>query len=70
MLAYRKSNHLEVVGYLDSDYAGSMDSRKSTFGYIFISARGAISWKSGKRSIIATSTMEAELVATVYALWL
>ena len=35
---------------------------------------GAISWKSAKESIIATSTMEAEFVAcfeaTVHALWL
>ena len=74
MLTYRRSNHLEVVGYSDSDFAGCVDSRKSIFGYLFLLAEGAISWKSGKESIIATSTMEAEFVAcfeaTNQALWL
>ncbi|XP_074305459.1 secreted RxLR effector protein 161-like [Silene latifolia] len=40
-----------------------VDSRKSTFGYLFILAEGAVSWKSGKQSVISTSTMEAEFVA-------
>ena len=74
MLTYKRSSHLEVVGYSDSDYAGCVDSRKSTFGYMFLLAGGAVSWKSGKQSVIATSTMEAEFVAcfeaTVHALWL
>ena len=74
MLTYRKSDHLEAVGYADSDYAGCADTRKSTFGYLFLLAGGAISWKSAKQSVIAASTMEAEFVAcfeaTVHALWL
>ena len=63
-----------MIGYSNSYYAGCVDSRKSTFGYLFLLAGGAISWKSGKQSTIATSTMEAEFVAcfeaTVHALWL
>ena len=63
-----------MVGYSDSDFAGCVDSRKSTFGYVFLLDGGAISWKSGKQSIIATSTMEAEFVAcfeaTIQSLWL
>ena len=74
MLTYRRTSNLEVVGYLDSDYAGCKDTRKSTFGYLFLLADGAISWKSGKQSVIATSTMEAEFIAcfeaTVQSLWL
>jgi len=74
MLTYRRSDHLEVIGYSNSDYGGCVDSRKSTFGYLFLLAGGAISWKSGKQSIIASSTMEAEFVAcfeaTVHTLWL
>ncbi|XP_074278371.1 peroxidase P7-like [Silene latifolia] len=53
---------------------GKSRRRKSTFGYLFLLAEGAISWKSGKQSVIATSTMEAEFVAcfeaTIHALWL
>jgi hypothetical protein len=74
MLTYRRSNNLEVLGYSDSDYAGYIDTRKSTFGYVSLLASGAVSWKSSKQSIIATSTMEAEFVAyfesTIQALWL
>ena len=74
MLTFRMSNNLEVIGYLDSDFAGCVDSRNSTFGYLFILAGGAISWKTGKQTITTTSTMEAKFVAcfeaTVHGLWL
>ncbi|XP_057948284.1 secreted RxLR effector protein 161-like [Malania oleifera] len=73
-LMYRRSDHLEVVGYSDSDFSGCVDTRKSTFGYVYLLAGGAISWKGAKQSIIATSTMEAEFVAcfeaTIQANWL
>ena len=74
MLMFRRTDHLEVISYSDSDFAGCPDSRKSTFGYVFMLAGGAISWKSAKQSIIAASTMEAEFVAcfeaTIHGLWL
>ena len=74
MLTYRRTSNLEVVGYSYSDYAGCKDTRKSTFFYLFLLADGAISWKSGKQSVIATSTMEAEFIArfeaTTQSLWL
>ncbi|KAL4282801.1 hypothetical protein GQ457_16G019510 [Hibiscus cannabinus] len=63
MLTYRKSDHLEVVGYSDSDFAGCQDSRKSTSGYIYLLAGGAISWKTAKQTLVASSTMAAEFVA-------
>jgi hypothetical protein len=73
-LTYRHIDHLEVVGYSDSDFARCVDSRKSTSGYIFLLARRAISWRSNKQTIVSTSTMEAELIAcyeaTTQALWL
>jgi hypothetical protein len=74
MLTFKRSDILEVTDYSDSDFAGCIDSRKSTFGYLFMLAEGAISWKSAKQTIIASSTMEAEFVAcfegTVHGLWL
>ncbi|XP_074314460.1 secreted RxLR effector protein 161-like [Silene latifolia] len=74
ILTYRHTDQLEVIGYADSDFGGCVDSRKSTFGYVFALAGGAISWKSAKQTIIASSTMEAEFVAcfeaTIQALWL
>ena len=74
MLAYRRSDYLELFGYSDSDFAGCVDTRKSTFGYVFILVGGAVSWKSAKQSVIAASTMKAEFVtcfeATIQGLWL
>ncbi|RVW27457.1 Retrovirus-related Pol polyprotein from transposon TNT 1-94 [Vitis vinifera] len=73
-LMYRRTSNLEVVGYSDSDFAGCVDSRKSTSGYIFILADGAISWRSVKQTMTATSTMEAEFIscfeATSHGVWL
>ncbi|XP_049349794.1 secreted RxLR effector protein 161-like [Solanum verrucosum] len=74
MLTYRKFDHLYVILYSDSDYVGCVDTRKSTFGYLFLLAGGSISWKSVEQSIVAESTMKAEFVAcfqaTVQANWL
>ncbi|KAL0431343.1 UNVERIFIED_CONTAM: Secreted RxLR effector protein [Sesamum radiatum] len=74
MLMYRRTENLEVVGYSDSDFAGCVDSRKSTSGYIFMIASGAVSWRSAKQTLVATSTMKAEFVscfeATSHGVWL
>ena len=71
---YRQTDNLDAIGYSDSDFAGCVDSRRSTSGYIFMMAGGAISWRSVKQSLTATSTMEAEFVscfeATSHGVWL
>ena len=56
-----------MVGYSDSNFAKSKDDCKSTSGYIFMLAGGAISWKSHKQQLTATSTMMAEYVAVYNA---
>ena len=43
ILMYRQTDNLEVIGYSDADFAGCVDSRKSTSGYIFMLAGGAVS---------------------------
>lgn len=48
MPTYRHTDLLEVVGYSDSDFAGCVDTRKSTSRYIFLFAGGAVSWRSVK----------------------
>ena len=74
VLTFKRSDNLEVIGFSYLDFARCVDSRKSTFGYLFMLAGGAISWKSSKQTITATSTMEAEFVACfeaiVHGLWL
>ena len=74
MLMYRRTDSLEVIGYSDSDFAGCVDSRKSTSCYIFKVVDGVVSWRSAKQTLTATSTMEAEFVscfeASSHGVWL
>jgi hypothetical protein len=63
MLTYGRSDTLEIVGYSDSDFVGCKDTEKSTSGYVFLLAGGAISWKSSKQTVTTSSTMYAEFVA-------
>ena len=60
-MTYRRSDSLHIVGYSDSDYAG--DDKKSTSGYVFTLAGGAILWKSSKQIVTTSSTMYVEFVA-------
>ena len=62
MLTYRWIGYLEVTGYFDTNFIGCVDS-KSTSGYIFKLASGAVSWVSMKQTLTTTSTMEAEFVS-------
>ncbi|RVX19556.1 hypothetical protein CK203_004941 [Vitis vinifera] len=61
-LTYWRSDHLEIIGYSDSDFDGCIDSRRSTSKYVFMLAKGVVSWNSVKKSLIATSTMEGEFI--------
>ena len=74
MLMYRQTDNLEVIAYSNSDFDGCVDSRKSTFGYIFKQVYGAVSWRNAKQTLTATSTMEAEFVscfeASSHGVWL
>ena len=63
MFMYRQTNNLDEFGYSNSDFTDCVDSRKSTFGYIFMVAGGAISWRSVKHTLIVTSNMEGEFVS-------
>ncbi|KAE8708956.1 hypothetical protein F3Y22_tig00110332pilonHSYRG00622 [Hibiscus syriacus] len=45
-----------VVGYVDSDYAGDFDQRRSTTEYLFTLAKAPVSWKSTLQSTMALST--------------
>lgn len=44
----------------DADWAGDKDTRRSTTGYVFVLAGGAISWRSKLQSTVALSSTEAE----------
>ena len=56
----------DVVAYSDSDFAGDLDDRRSTSGYVFFFGSGAVSWASKKQPIVALSTTEAEYIAAAF----
>lgn len=60
---YRPSTSFNLFGFTDSDWAGAVDDRKSTSGFIFALGSGAISWNSKKQSTTALSSSEAEYIA-------
>jgi len=51
-----------LIGYTDSDFAGDLNDRKSTSGYVFTLAGTAVSWKSKKQSLVSLSSTEAEYI--------
>nr|GEX49100.1 putative ribonuclease H-like domain-containing protein [Tanacetum cinerariifolium] len=53
----------DLVAYSDSDYGGATQDCKSTTGGCQFLGRRLISWQCKKKTIIATSTTEAEYVA-------
>ncbi|KAL0341478.1 UNVERIFIED_CONTAM: Retrovirus-related Pol polyprotein from transposon RE2 [Sesamum calycinum] len=53
---YKSTNDAKLVGYTDSDWAGSVDDMKSTSGYTFSLGSGIFSWASKKQATVAQSS--------------
>ena len=60
---YKRGGGGELLVYTDSDFAGDVDTRKSTSGYVFLMDNAAVAWLSKKQPIVTLSTTEAEYVA-------
>ena len=74
ILVSRQLETNSIAGYVDTDYAGEMDDKRSTIGYVFAQSRRPICWKSTLQSIVAMSTTKTEYMfvaeAIKEALWL
>lgn len=71
---YKKGEGSELMGFTDSDCAGDVDDRRSTYGHVFMLSSGDVTWLSKKQQIVTLSTTEAEFIAAAscacQAVWL
>ncbi|CAI5746908.1 unnamed protein product [Peronospora destructor] len=56
-----------LQGYSDADWAGDVETRRSTSSYAFMMTGGCISWRSKKQRTVALSSTEAEYMALTEA---
>ena len=63
-----------TAGFVDSDFAGCLDTRKSLTRYVFIAYGTTVSWKASLQRVVVLSSTEAEYMALTEAvkeaLWL
>ncbi|XP_042465799.1 uncharacterized mitochondrial protein AtMg00810-like [Zingiber officinale] len=62
-ILYVFSDDFMLVGYCDSDWAGDIDGRKSTTGFLFFMGNSTFTWNSKKQPIVILSICEAEYIA-------
>jgi len=46
----------ECTSYVDSDYVGDLDKRRSTTGYVFTLSQAPVGWRCTFKSTVALST--------------
>ena len=66
-IKYDGNQKINLEGYVDSDWAGSVIDRKSNSGCCFNTGSCVISWFSRKQSCVALRIAEAEYVAACSA---
>ncbi|KAJ9540031.1 hypothetical protein OSB04_026537 [Centaurea solstitialis] len=57
------SKNATLVGYADAGYLSDPHKGRSQSGYVFTIGNTAISWRSRKQTLVATSTNHSELLA-------
>lgn len=62
-LIYFSNTNFDVRCYSDADYAGCLDTRKSTTGYCVTMGGSILSWCSERQDSVSRSTAESEYIA-------
>ncbi|MCO5576489.1 hypothetical protein L7F22_030299 [Adiantum nelumboides] len=58
---------LQLSGFTDADWAGSVCDRRSTSGIMFSLGSAAITWSNKKQPTVALSSAEAEYIGAAMA---
>ncbi len=73
-LFYEANTKLQVHGYIDADWAGSISDRRSTSDFMFSFGNVAVTWTSKKQLTVALLSTEVEYrgvaMATCEVAWL
>ena len=65
-LVYEKAKgDVWLDGFVDSDYGGDRDKRKSTTYFVFCLSSCCISWKPQLQPIVTLSSTKAEYIAAI-----
>lgn len=67
-LKFTKSEDLKLIVFCDADFAGNIETRRSTSGYLFKMGNNIIAWGSQRQRVVALSTAEAEYIAAAQGL--
>lgn len=59
-IMFTKRDNLDIKGYTDANWAGSIDDRCSTSGYFTFVGGNLVTWRSKKQGVVARSNVEAE----------
>ena len=64
-LWYKLGGNLDLKMFIDADWVGNIDDRKSTSGGALFLGKRLVSWISKKQNCASQSTAEAEYVVVV-----
>ena len=60
---YTAQDPRELQAYVDSDWAGDADTRRSQTGYVFLKSAAAFHWRAFLQRVLSLSSTEAEYLA-------